>query len=200
MGQLCTWFENNNFTANVSKTKTIFFSISKKPDTPFHPSKVLAIKFLGIEIDHRLQWTMHIDKLAKNLASVNFLILNLKPILKTELLLTAYFGLFQSKVSYGIQFWGGNTSGLQRISIIQKQIIRNIFSLGYTESCKTYFKSNKILTVLCLYIQLISLLMNEGKIETISRTHSHNTRFFKKCTSGILSINFFSKTNRQCRP
>src|SRR3978361_376341 len=62
--------------------------------------------FLGLEMDHKLTWSYHVDKLCCKLASSTFLMRSLRDTVTPEVLRFAYFGLVQSILSHGLMFWG----------------------------------------------------------------------------------------------
>jgi len=74
-----------------------------------------ASKFLGIHIQNNLKWETHHNYLSSKLSSINYLLLRLHRVVNIETLKLAYFGLFQSLASYGIQFWGGEIWVLQSL-------------------------------------------------------------------------------------
>uniref|UniRef100_A0A1B6GDZ7 Reverse transcriptase domain-containing protein n=1 Tax=Cuerna arida TaxID=1464854 RepID=A0A1B6GDZ7_9HEMI len=93
------WFSANKLICNQSKTQSIDFSLRKnQPDQ--------SVKLLGIHLDNRLSWKSQINKLSKKLSRVTCLFWKLKPLVSTEYLKLAYFGLFQSHIQYGILTWG----------------------------------------------------------------------------------------------
>ena len=87
-----------------------------------------------------------------------------------------YFATFQSRLKYGIIFWGGS-SQLQKVFVVQKRIIRSFKRMKFRESCRSVFKSEGILTVFALYIfeALIFFFKNRGAFE-LQTFHKYNTR------------------------
>lgn len=86
--------------------------------------------------------------------------------------LTAYFAYMESIIRYGIIFLG-NSVNIQKILIIKKKCIRNIFNLKKNESCKTTFKKQHILTPPCLYIMeaVMFVTLNQGPFENYINKH-----------------------------
>ena len=143
---------------------------------PIHTLEVNAVRFLGLEIDNSLKWDIHINNLSKKLTSTIFTLYSLRSLVHNSTLLLAYFGLFQSKLSYGVAFWGGSNSGMKRLLKLQKRAVRTIFFLGPCDSYKTYFISEKILTLPCIYIFIVSQLTFKKIIQTVPKVHNHKTR------------------------
>jgi len=61
------WFHSNGFLLNKDKTKNMIFHL--KNNINFSEEEFFqSVKFLGINIDHKLTWTSHIDYLKKRLS------------------------------------------------------------------------------------------------------------------------------------
>jgi len=69
--------------------------------------EVQAVKFLGVNIDNSLKWDFHIESLSKNLATTNYTLFSLRTFVDKTILFLAYYGLFYSRLSYGIEIGGG---------------------------------------------------------------------------------------------
>lgn len=57
-------------------------------------------------LDDKLSWKPYIFNLCKNLASVVFVFGKLKSSVSIGTLLLPYYGLFHSRLNYGIGLWG----------------------------------------------------------------------------------------------
>lgn len=176
------WLNANELFLNEDKTKTVTFELRSKP-TSAKTEKVQ--KFLGIMIDSSLSWTQHISSLKSKLSSSVFALKRLCGELEQDGLRQAYFGLFQSHMSYGLIVWGC-ASHAKDIFIIQKRAIRVIAGVQYREHCRDIFINLRILTLYSLYIMqcLLYLRINVDKMKMRSTTHSHNTR-----SSHLLNVN-----------
>ena len=64
-----------------------------------------------------------------------------------DVLKLVYFANFHSILSYGIIF-GGSSSNVENIFVVQKRALRTMLRLSYRESCIGNFEKNNILTVL----------------------------------------------------
>jgi hypothetical protein len=62
-----------------------------------------------------------------------------------------YYAYFQSRLKYGIIFWGSVKDSL-KIFIIQKKVMRLIAGVNKRVSCKGIFSEYEILTLPSLYI------------------------------------------------
>src|SRR5271166_6408069 len=83
LDKLATWFNLNRLSLNLSKTNYILFG-NKRISVPAHLSldidgtlilEVDNTKFLGIYIDSKLSWNLHVNtiatKIAKSLGIIN---------------------------------------------------------------------------------------------------------------------------------
>nr|CAH7764355.1 unnamed protein product [Callosobruchus chinensis] len=149
------WFNSNELFLNIEKTEICSFSL-KTCQNNSH------VRFLGIDLDSSLSWSLHIE----NLCTV-YAIKKVSQTVDTEAAVTAYYGLFHSSLSYGILSWGNASfSQLQKVFIIQKAAVRGIVNARPVEHCKDLFKHFKITTLFGLivfqnliYIRIISISM-----------------------------------------
>jgi hypothetical protein len=117
---------------------------------------VPATKYLGLYIDQNLNFKMHVNKLCNKLSSSVFALRTLRNMVDPKILLIVYYALFQSHLGYCIILWGNSSKGnISRVLIIKKKCTWVIAGLQYNESCRTPFKTQGILTVVCLYIYMI---------------------------------------------
>jgi hypothetical protein len=83
------WFSANKLLCNKKNTQNVIISLSS------HFQDVEYVKLFGINLDSKLNWSIHIDNLCKKISRVSFLKWKLRDILSAEYLRIAYFGLFQ---------------------------------------------------------------------------------------------------------
>ena len=158
---LFNWLCANRLSLNVSKTEFIIFrppkakltnriTLTLNRTTIFESTK---IKYLGIILDNRLSWRHHIFELSKKLnRSVGMLFKLRRLKCPTHILLSLYFAIFQSHLTYGICVWGcAEQSVLEKICLSQKRAIRAVAGLDYGESTKTAFRELKVLKIKDLY-------------------------------------------------
>ena len=90
--------------------------------------KVKEIQFLGVIIDDKLNWSAHIEYLAKKLRSASAVLCRIRECVPKENYMNLYYSLFESHLTYGITVWGGVCkSRLEQIFKIQKHCIRILF-------------------------------------------------------------------------
>jgi len=140
----------NKLYLNPSKTEIVKFQLTGNPI--FHPSLNQIIsdnslvttsttKFLGINLTHNLNWEIHINKLVNQLNSSIYALRCLSAFASQDVLRLAYFGLIESRLTYGIIFWGFcNVQDFKRVFSLQKSALRIMWGLGQRDSCRENFR------------------------------------------------------------
>ena len=105
------------------------------------------------------------------------MIKSLKNVTSTQMIWRTYFANFQSRLRYGIIFWGGDKK-YTKIFRLQKKVIRLITGTHKGESCRPIFRRFQILTLSSLYIFeiLCFLKKHQGNVKQNSEIHGHNIR------------------------
>lgn len=166
-----TWFSANQLLLNQDKTQTIILSLSSE-------IKVAeSVKLLGINLDNKLNWGVHINEVCKKLSRVLYLLYKIKPFINADYLRNIYFGLFQCHIIYGLMLWG-HAPHVSDILLLQKKAIRIISGAGPMDHCKPLFREKKILTIFNLYIQVILnyTKTNLDKFAVRGEVHGYDTR------------------------
>jgi hypothetical protein len=107
------------------------------------------------------------------LTSVCFMLRSAKPFISPASLLTVYYSLFHSVLSYGIIFWG-HSSSTQRLFVLQKRAIRIIMGVSNRTSCRYIFKKLKILPLKSRYIYSMPLFVSKHKQFFITNFDRHS--------------------------
>lgn len=93
-----------------------------------------------------------------------------------EVIKTAYYGLFHSRMVYGIELWGG-ISEASIVFKLQKRAIRTMMKKRARVSCRPLFKELNILTLPSVFILKQALYKKkEPSIETRGDKHNHDLR------------------------
>lgn len=173
------WFRSNSLRLNASKTSVVYYSTNpnKEQLRIVHGDTVItsmsSTSFLGVVVDERLDWRSHIDYLAAKISTFAFVLRTLHDEISREVALQTYYAHVNSRMSYGVILWG-NSSEAERIFILQKRCIRNIFSVSSTTSCRPLFKLYKIPTLTELYIVQCCLHIHRKRDSILADQHRHN--------------------------
>ncbi len=112
-----------------------------------HPTNnCRTYKLLGVYFDKNMSFNYHITSLCNKLSRSLYCINNAKKFLTTKSLITLYYALVQSHLTYcPIIISCASTSNLNRILKAQKKAIRIVTKNNYTEHTQSIFHSLKIL-------------------------------------------------------
>lgn len=200
-----SWCIRNRLLLNLNKTTYIQFHKRREPpvlNLLTHQGTITrskSIKFLGLTLDENFTWTNHIDFVCNKLHSAFFAIRNLKPILSRGQLLNVYYGLVYSHLRYLIILWGVGTE-IQRVFILQKKIIRLMFSLMPLDTCRPVFIENNILTLTSIFAfeAAVFVYQNKNKFILNSNIHTHNTRIASQISINNYNLSLFRKSPYGC--
>ena len=129
------WFRVNKLSLNVSKTNFMIFS-NKHLDhnNPINLTidgtnivQVFETKFLGVMIDHKLNWKSHIMNIRAKLSRCIGMFYKASQILDVDSLRMLYCLLYLPHISYCNEIWGtAYKSNIDCINKSQKRVIRII--------------------------------------------------------------------------
>lgn len=167
-----SWFVANKLTMNPNKTQNLL--ITTKNHDMINPEYV---KFLGIYIDPNLRWDQHVHFLNKKLCKTAYLLRNLSNTVSQHVLISAYHGLFESNISYGILAWG-HSSSADKVFSVQRRVVRIIAGASYRANSTPLFLKLKLLTLPALYVFncLLYVYKNKHSFITYGDIHTHDTR------------------------
>lgn len=180
------WFVANQLCLNKSKTETMVFSLRNLVENTNKDS----VKFLGVYLDSKLSWVQHINFLCKKMSTNIYLLRNIANNVSQKTLITAYYGLIHSSLSYAILVWG-HSSHSTHVFSIQRKAIRIVYSLNYREDCRHAFKKLNILTLPSTYILQCLLYIKENQLRYTphSEIHGYSTRNSKNICPDFLRLN-----------
>lgn len=172
------WCDSNLLSFNIGKTNIITFKCNL-PDIPLGKHVLenkTCSKFLGLNIDCKLKFKEHITSLSSKLASGCYALRVVSNELGYSAAKAVYFSLIESHLSYGIAFWGVCSKLLmQQIFVLQKRAIRYLSKARARDSCKELFVTNRILTVISIFILNTVVLVHKYK-NNVYATSTHSTR------------------------
>ena len=150
--KLSLWFFQNKLSLNVSKTNYILFNNHRLPVDPPQlllnnspVSQVSSTKFLGVEIDDRLNWSKHIKSVENKLSSVIFILKKIRHKLNKTTALNLYHTLILPHLSYCNNVWGNTfKTYLGSLGRLQKRALR-LCCLDYNIKPDLLFRSHNCL-------------------------------------------------------
>ena len=83
------------------------------------------VKYLGVLMDQHLTWSYQISSVSKKISRGIGILAKLRNYLEPKLLISIYYCLVYSHLSYGIHVWGSaSETELKKINVLQKKAIR----------------------------------------------------------------------------
>ena len=102
--------------------------------------------YLGIIVDDKLNWKLHVDKLCSKLSSVCGVLSKVRHYLDRSSLMLIYNSLFDSRLRYGLLGWGtASQQHLSRLEILQNRAVRFITFSSFRTSAAPLYSCLKIL-------------------------------------------------------
>nr|CAI5818693.1 unnamed protein product [Callosobruchus analis] len=199
--QLSYWCGANRLIINHHKTVfTQFTGQYKKTAVQvtldnLHINSANAVLFLGCQVDNKLCWSPHINEICKKLNKAYFALLTLRRSLSQDALLTYYYSYVYPTISYNIISWEQATKW-PRVFILQKRIIRLIYDLKPTESCRDTFMKHSLLTVVGIYLFKVLLYMKQNLTSFRSHcdNHDYHTRNMRNLYDDNHAYMFYKKS------
>ncbi len=150
------YFNANKLSLNT--TKSNFMIVPPKPNSsPTTTVKINNqpvqqadnIKFLGIEIDSKLNFQKHVSTILPKLNKGLHALIMTKNILTYKSKLAIFNSLIQSHLQYGAAIWIPklNTKTNNQLTKIQKRAIRIVFNVKYNHHTAILFKLSNTLTI-----------------------------------------------------
>ena len=85
------------------------------------------VEYLGIYIDEKLTWSVHIKKLSLQLAKHNAMLYQIRDYVTPHTVNMLYYSFVYSSLNYGIIVWGTATQNqLHKINVRMNNIVRTI--------------------------------------------------------------------------
>ena len=111
-------------------------------------------------MDSRLSWNYHINELTKKLNRAVGIIYKIRSYCTQKVLLSFYFSLFHSHLSYGLSVWGiSNDCYLSKLRLLQKKIVRAITFSDFKAHSAPILKNLGILEIKYLFKYKTTSLM-----------------------------------------
>lgn len=166
------YFSNNSLNLNIKKTEALIFDRTQNTNQLGNSPYTIqvancSVKFLGIHIDHKLNFSSHTSQMASKVCSLAFLLKELQRTCNLQTAKVAYYAYAESLIRYGIIVWG-HCTGAKTVFTAQKRCVRNLVGAHRLESCKPIFKNLGIMTLPALYTY-----------ETANFVRQHSNYFMK---------------------
>ena len=196
LSQIVQWLRANRISLNANKTELIIFrpknkNITKQLNFRISGQKINTVnktKYLGIYLDQHLTWNFQLNQIKTKLSRSCGLLAKLRYHVKTELLRTVYFAIFDSILRYAVQVWGQcRNQAVKEIEKLQNKAIRIMSFKGRNEPTNPLYKNLEIMKLkdILLYYNCLFAYdqINENLPENFKdffllteTQHNYNTR------------------------
>ena len=110
---LCNWLQSNKLSLNTHKTFFILFHRARLKDTNivitmngYVLNRVNSLKYLGVIIDHKLNWIEHIAYVRNKISKGIGIMFKARVALDKNSLMNLYYSYIYPYLIYCIEVWG----------------------------------------------------------------------------------------------
>lgn len=209
--RLNEWTINNRLSLNADKTSAMLFTNRMNSvETPIilRVANVTidlfaSVKFLGVIIDHKLNFSSHINSICTKLSKTAGVLYRISADVPDSVLINLYYSLVYPYLLYGILIWGGTAQvHLRPLELIHKRIVRIITRSDYLAASLPLFHRTKILKLSDLY--LFQLGIHMYKLNFASQVnypnYSYETRFRNNAISSFQRLTSTQRSLTHCGP
>jgi len=166
LSNLSLWFKSNKLSLNINKTYFMFFG--HKGITAnlrihidgLNIERVSNTKFLGLQIDEKLNWKEHIRLLSIKISRSIGIIYRLRQSVPLTILRKLYFAIILPYLQYCNILWGTNYwTSIRSLFLLQKKAIRLVTNSAYLAHTAPLFKQLNTLTLTDLVSMQIGIFM-----------------------------------------
>ena len=152
------WLAANKLLLNVAKTHSMLFTFKRNAsdlkirinDTEIERKSIT--KFLGVQIDDKLNWKAHITHICNKVSKAIAILRKVRSIFPLNILRMIYMSLIYSHINYCILIWGSAEKTIvDPLFKLQKKSIQIIIRLNYLDHTGPLFKSLRLLTIYNVY-------------------------------------------------
>ena len=140
---ISNWLVINRLFLHPQKTKVMLFGSKRKLSNQHlcikHNDIVLEsvdqMKYLGVILDNKLNWSLHISHIANKISRSIGCIRRIKTYLSQKHLINLYFALILSYIDYCCTAWGNcSITSMNKIQKLQNRYARLVLNTDYTSS------------------------------------------------------------------
>jgi len=173
----------------------MIFNSDKKQSSPFRVqigsnliNRLHSTKYLGMHLNHKLNWDTHISKLESKLSCYSGIFYRIREYLSTNELKMIYFSFVYSHLQYAIGAWGSATkTSLHRLNTIHNKIIKTISWSSYRCHVTPLYSQLNLLKLEDIHQLEIAKLMHnfhsnrmpntfDRLFTAVNSVHTHKTR------------------------
>jgi len=198
------WFLCNKLSLIVAKTHYMIMSSQGKRYNPDDChiyfgghilDRVSSTKFLGVIIDDKFTWKLHIDYIYNKLSKAIGIIRRASQLLYGESLQMLYNSLIKPHFTYCITIWGNSfKTYIHKLYILQKRVVRIISRSEFHSHTAPLFQTYNIMTVYELYIYFVGLFIYKSLNNNIPYCNVFHRNINQRNSQNLRSV-FRKKEN-----
>ena len=189
-------FKANKLSLNTKKSFFMIFHRSRiKPNVinkvvidNHELTQVNSAKYLGVIIDHKLNWIEHISYVKSKMSKGIGIMYKARQFLTKKALLMLYHAYIFPYMTYCIEVWGcASQTQLNCLFLLQKKIIRIMNFSHYLAHTNPLFLSMEVLPLRKIFFYKVGLIMYKYSLNLLPECiahlylrndsiHEHNTR------------------------
>ena len=107
-----------------------------------------VVKYLGINIDEKLNWNSHIDSVCNSLLKYFGIFNQVKGYITRILARQLYFAFIYSRIAYGIEVYGSCSKvNMNKLQVLQNKLIKLLLNYDYRTDTNVIHKNLNIMKV-----------------------------------------------------
>lgn len=177
MSHITAWLEDSLLSLNVNKTNFLCFSKTMASSPKIfhlrmhcHPcnrsiiesstrcncpklTRTTEIKYLGVNIDDKLNWKKHINTVSGRLRKLIYIFKDLRIIPDTSLLIQTYKALAECLITYCICSWGSAAkTHLIEVERAQRAVLKVLLNLPFDHPTHLVYEKAEVLSVRKMFV------------------------------------------------
>ena len=162
--------------------------------------RVSKVKYLGVFLAEKLNWSAHIDHLVIKISRASYIISKLRHYVNINTLKMIYYSLVYPHLMYCITSWGNApNSVLKPLEILQRKIVRIMTFSDFRSHAPPLFHFLKLLTVADIYKMKLAIsihniqnnkFIGSSILVPLQNIHSYSTRL--SCNNNYFQHRFVS--------
>ena len=174
------WTIVNRLSLNLDKTYSMLFSNRKcGNDDIFLDNEVVSrersVLFLGLTLDNRCCFDLHIDEICKKLSRSIGIMYKIRSCVTNDVLWNLYYSLLYPNILYCINVWGGTVDiYTNRLLLLQKRAVRIITGRDFLAHTDPLFHQTGILKIKDVYAYNCAIYAYKLNASNLLKFPSHD--------------------------
>ena len=195
LASISQWLKVNKLSLNIKKTMYMVFTRKKTQSADIKIeidneiiSETKSSKFLGVHIDNKLNWKMHVDYVSGKIARGIGILVKARKVFSNECMINLYYAFIYPYLIYCNHIWGNTyKTTLSKLQILQNKAVRIITGSPPRTNNETLYKHNCMLNLNKINTYFVGKLMYDvyhcivpdifkDKFVYNNMIHDHDTR------------------------